>query len=91
MTVGMLKARQPFTACGHHVIICRSRITAHFRPEFASIAPAASGATTTSSTATRDSCFLAEAKFTCMAEMRRRAESLILAESELPAFEQPTL
>jgi hypothetical protein len=87
MTVGMLKTRQPFTACGHDVIICRSRITAHFGPGFDSVATAAFGATTTSGMATRDSCFRAEAKFTCMAEMRRRAESLILAGSELPAFE----
>jgi hypothetical protein len=41
--------------------------------------------------ATRDSCFQAEAKFTCKAEMERREESLILAESQLPAFEKPTL
>jgi hypothetical protein len=52
---------------------------------------AAYGATTTSSMATRDSCFQAEAKFTCKAEMERREESLILAESQLSAFEKPTL
>jgi hypothetical protein len=32
---------------------------------------------------TRDSCFRAEAKFICMAQMRRRAESLILADRGL--------